>query len=116
MNNCTRRSLKIRSKGAALLLFVGLILPGSGWAAEITDSVVTIYASGKFGSAQGTGFVFGEGGRIVTAYHVVQSASRIEVRDSSFREFRNLIVEYIDPRRDVAVLSSPSAARTPSLK
>jgi len=85
-------------------------------ATEPTESVVTIYAeSNRFGSAQGTGFVFGEGGKIATAYHVVQDATRLEIFDNKRRSMTDIRIERVDPKRDVAVLKVGEAKNLPSL-
>jgi hypothetical protein len=85
-------------------------------ASELGQSVVTIYANNKSESAQGTGFVLGQGGRIVTAYHVIQSATSIEIRDAAFKSLGSVVIEFIDPKRDVAILKSPDAEDLPGLK
>ena len=67
------------------LLFMCLVTETCFAQTSPTDSVVTIYCKSRAGgSSQGTGFVFGSQGFIVTAYHVVQNAERIDIYDASF--------------------------------
>jgi hypothetical protein len=69
-------------------------------------SVVTIYCKDSSGSSQGTGFLFGQDGLIVTAYHVVENAKTIEIRDNSFRLLSGITIEHLDPEHDIAILKS----------
>jgi S1-C subfamily serine protease len=48
----------------------------------------------------------GPDGLIVTAYHVIQDATAVTIRDSSFETLPNVIVQYIDPIHDIAILKS----------
>ncbi len=84
--------------------------------ADPSDSVVTIFTTTKSGSGQGTGFVFGEGGRIATAYHVVQGATKIEVSDRARKTMTSVRIDRIDPKRDIAVLIVDEAASLPRLR
>ena len=84
--------------------------------ADPSDSVVTIFTTTKSGSGQGTGFVFGEGGRIATAYHVVQGATKIEVSDRARKTMTSVKIDRIDPKRDIAVLIVDEAASLPRLR
>jgi hypothetical protein len=84
--------------------------------AQVTDSIVTIYCTTPSGSSQGTGFVFGSHGLIVTAYHVIEDAKTIVVRDSAFRELSELTVQHIDPQNDIAVLEASESDSMTGLK
>ncbi len=105
-----------------LTLVLTAMLSGIIWfspsaGAELGDSVVTIYSQSKeYGSGQGTGFVFGEGGRIITAYHVVQDATHLEVFDKNFHPMTAVKVEHIDSERDIAILRADEAGNLPALK
>jgi len=78
---------------------------------KVKDSVVLIKATilvetlfGKaYASSQGSGFVYDEQGHIVTNYHVIEGAVRVEV---FFRDKSAYIAEIVgvDPYSDLAVL------------
>jgi hypothetical protein len=90
----------LRSVVAFAVLTTGIVH------ADVGSSIVTIYCQDNSGSSQGTGFILAPEELIVTAYHVVQNAKTITVRDSSFTELPGIVVEYIDPGHDVAILKS----------
>jgi len=85
----------------------GLILSSSKCRADAKDAVVTISCIKQGGRAsQGTGFVLSSQGLIVTAYHVVEDANKIEAWGAGYKNLTNITVEYIDPDHDVAILKS----------
>jgi hypothetical protein len=84
---------------------LSILLTASDSHAELSNSIVTIYCTTSAGSSQGTGFVFGSEGLIVTAYHVIQDSTSIVVRDAAFREI-SVLVSRIDPKHDVAILET----------
>src|SRR5262249_5237288 len=84
--------------------------------ADVTESIVTIYTKTPSGSSQGTGFVLGTHGLIVTAYHVIQDANSITVRDAAFRELPDMSIEHIDPQHDLAILRSTTGNQLSGLK
>jgi serine protease Do len=92
------------------------LLIGKFCYAAPSDSVVTIYVTKSSGSSHGSGFVFNSGGRIATAYHVIEGATKIEVQDKSFRKISNVRVERIDYRHDLAVLIAEDAKDIPALR
>jgi hypothetical protein len=100
----------------AILLFVILSMSRSECLGQTTSSVVTIYCRTSSGSSQGTGFIFGDQGAIVTAYHVIEGARQIEIYGPDFQSLADVFVEYVDPTHDVAVLKSESAADLPGLR
>jgi 2-alkenal reductase len=69
----------------------------------INPGVVAIRALTEEGGGLGTGFVWDEAGHIVTNYHVVQSATDLEVDfPSGFKTRANILG--LDPDTDLAVL------------
>jgi len=97
------------------VVLIGLLYAPPAFS-DATESVVTIYAqSERAGSSQGTGFVVGNDGLIATAYHVVQDAIKLEIIDKHFRKLDKLSVEWIDPRRDIAILRAEGAGNLPGL-
>lgn len=93
---------------------------GCSWtplaAGSPADSVVTIYTQlNNESSGQGTGFVIGAEGRIATAYHVIQNATKIEVFDKEARPLDDVVIEWIDPRTDIAIIKAPGARVLPAL-
>lgn len=80
------------------------------------EAVVLIYAYRSDGTSQGTGFLTSDHGRIVTAYHVVQGARKIEVSNESIGSLSNIRVDFISPDYDVAVLQALGSGITPFYK
>ena len=66
---------------------------------------------GNFGS----GVVIGDGGEILTVYHLLQGASRIRVRAVDRQEFDAEIIA-ADPRSDLAVIAPKAIANAPRPK
>ncbi len=84
--------------------------------AAAQDAVVKIYGERPGGASQGTGFFTSGDGQIVTAYHVVEGASRIRVVHDRLGTFADLRVEFIAPQYDLAVLRLENVVdETPSL-
>src|SRR5262245_10402707 len=83
-------------------------------ATESTDPFFGTPFSQPGQQALGSGFVLDKEGHIVTNYHVVQGASKIEVGFSNNASYRAKIVG-TDPSTDLAVLkvSAPARALTP---
>jgi S1-C subfamily serine protease len=70
---------------------------------EINPGVVAIRALTEEGGGLGTGFVWDEEGHVVTNYHVVQSATDLEVDFPSGYKTRAQVIG-LDPDSDLAVL------------
>jgi Trypsin-like peptidase domain len=80
-----------------------------------TDSVVTIYSTAADGtSKQGTGFYIDSRGKVLTAYHVVRNAIKIEIYNKKLEKIEGVRINRIDERRDLALLNT-SASSTPKL-
>ena len=78
------------------------------------EALVKIYATLSNGRSQGSGFFTTNSGQIVTAYHVVEGASAIEVRsDQLGKLFTNIQVAYVSPDYDIAVLQVLNSGETP---
>src|ERR1041384_7016536 len=111
-------SVRSLSRNSFLFLFAAasaIYGPAAALAAELTDSIVTIYAKSKIsGSSQGTGFVLGPG-LIGTACHVVMDASEIEVFDYRARKHVRPTLDWLDAKRDLAVLSIPTGKDLPTI-
>jgi S1-C subfamily serine protease len=85
--------------------------------ADVTDSIVTIYAKTSTStSSQGTGFIFSSSGRILTAYHVIQNAVEIDIRDKNLSRLVDVKVERIDERRDLAILTYRQTSHDEALR
>jgi len=93
-----------------LTLFICICFPFSAVADDVTDSVLTIYTTSKDGSGQGTGFAFGQGGRIVTAYHVIQDSTALTVFARNNIQLQNVVVDALDPEHDIAILKTTDSA------
>lgn len=104
--------LQIRqlSKNRLILAASFLLVSCNAFAGQVTDSVVTIYCLTQTGSSQGTGFILGSQGLIVTAYHVVEDAKHIDIYRGQFKSLTNVTVEHIDPKHDVAILKSSESS------
>ena len=72
--------------------------------------VVQITSTGGGGQALGSGFVIDKAGRIVTNYHVVKDASKIEVRFSNDDTLKATLVGS-DPSTDIALLKVDASSR-----
>jgi len=88
-------------------------------AAPVEQSVVTIRAMPNPSDPntyekQGTGFHVG-GGLIVTAFHVVQSARKIEIAPAQGEITTDVKVRAIDAMHDLAVLSAQKLSTLPAL-
>lgn len=74
---------------------------------QTIDSVVLVRTFGELGTpGQGSGFVYDDGGHVVTNQHVVADASSIEIRFSR-GEWRTATVVGTDIYSDLAVLRIP---------
>jgi hypothetical protein len=98
--------MAIRPASCALILGTILTSPARP---DATESVVTIYCTSQTGSSQGTGFILGSNNYVVTAYHVIERAKTVSVRDFKFEELAGVRVAYIDPEHDLAVLKVTGA-------
>ena len=92
-----------------IVLIIIIICP----CAQGQEAVVRIYATLNNGRSQGSGFFTSNDGQIVTAYHVVQGASAIEVRSEKLGTFTNIRVDSISPDYDLAVLKVLNSGVTP---
>ena len=85
--------------------------------AQTADKVVVIRAKlGPNRAGVGTGFFISPGGRVLTAYHVIQNARELTVTSQGVL-FPNVVVESISPERDLATLRvGPINGAVPFLK
>lgn len=81
--------------------------------AQGQEALVRIYATLSNGRSQGSGFFASKDGQIITAYHVIQGASAIEVRSETLGTFTNIRVDSISPDYDLAVLQVLNSGVTP---
>lgn len=81
-------------------LFFGLAGPVHGQG----NPIVKIYARRTGGVSQGTGFFTTSGGQVITAYHVVQGARKIEIIHERLGTFADIRVDYFSSKYDLAVL------------
>src|SRR5215469_1375825 len=95
------------------LLCIGLIIYIICPCVQGQEAVVRIYATLNNGRSQGSGFFTSNDGQIITAYHVVQGASAIEVRSEKLGTFTNIRVDSISPDYDLAVLKVLNSGETP---
>lgn len=79
-------------------------LLGVATPAVAQDAVVKIYGERPGGASQGTGFFSSKQGQVITAYHVVEGATRITVVHERLGTFADIQVEFIAPQYDLAVL------------
>lgn len=78
------------------------------------EALVRIYATLSNGRSQGSGFFTTNSGRIITAYHVVEGATAIEVRSEQMGQtFSNIRVAFVSPDYDIAVLQVLNSGVTP---
>lgn len=76
---------------------------------KLLPAIVEVIATDKNGgNAIGTGF-YVEGGRLLTAFHVIQDAEKIRILRSDGSNYTASVVSY-DAARDIAVLSLPTAS------
>ena len=73
---------------------------------DASPAVVRVLAFDRFGrtSVQGSGFVVSRDGLVVTNYHVVRGASRLEIVLASEARFDVARIEAADPASDLALL------------
>lgn len=83
----------------ALVSFV-LALPAH---AGLEESIVGLYVRASQADL-GTGFFTSDSGQIVTAYHVIRGAQGIRAVDAKGTVYNDLIVDFIAPDRDLAIL------------
>jgi S1-C subfamily serine protease len=76
-------------------------------ASEATAAVVRLDVDTPSGSRQGSGFLVGADGRILTNHHVVEEASGIRVKLASGDVYERVTIREVDERRDIAVLEIP---------
>lgn len=79
---------------------------------EVSPAVVTMltWKAGAVDGSQGTGFIVHQDGLIVTAWHVVTGASKIEVRLATGTVIEVTRVIAQDKERDVALVKVPATA------
>ncbi|GAB4520955.1 MAG: trypsin-like peptidase domain-containing protein [Anaerolineales bacterium] len=76
---------------------------------QVSDGVVSIRVISDQGSAQGSGFVYDAAGHIITNYHVIEGAQKVEVDFlSGFKAFADVIGTDLDS--DLAVLQVDAPA------
>ena len=90
------------SRAGALLFLALMSLPASAGGESIT---VRVYATALPGGrdGHGTGFWLGDGGHIVTAYHVVMGAASLEIMHGE-RRYKEVFLAAAAPDRDLALL------------
>lgn len=76
-------------------------LLGVATPAVAQDAVVKIYGERPGGASQGTGFFSSKQGQVITAYHVVEGATRITVVHERLGTFADIQVEFIAPQYDL---------------
>lgn len=85
-----------------LVVCLMLVRPAFG---GLEDAIVGIYVTRTPGySDLGTGFFTSDKGQILTVYHVVAGAVKIKVIDAQNKIYTNVIIDFIAPDRDLAVL------------
>lgn len=73
-------------------------------ASEAMEAVVLLDVRTPTAKRQGSGFLVGSDGRILTNYHLIEGARSIEVRLASGDVYDRVTVLGVDERRDIAVL------------
>jgi tetratricopeptide (TPR) repeat protein len=71
---------------------------------RVGDAVVLIEAERRDGSGQGSGFIVGDDGAIVTNLHVLEGATELAITLSNGTRISDLAVRAFDVERDLAVL------------
>jgi branched-chain amino acid transport system substrate-binding protein len=69
-------------------------------------AIVAVAAHGPRGSMTGSGFLYDRAGHIVTSFHVIEGADRIEVIDSNGERHRAIKVQH-EANKDLAMLLVP---------
>lgn len=88
-----------------ILIFSCILILANAYAfASGEKAVVGLYADRESGTKGGTGFFVTKNGHILTAYHVVYKSKSIKAIDANGYAYNNLIVEFIAPNRDLALL------------
>jgi S1-C subfamily serine protease len=77
------------------------------------EALVKIYTNTPSGTIQGSGFLSSDHGQVLTAYHIVEGATRIIVSNDALGPCGDIRVEYISPTRDIAILSILNSRKTP---
>lgn len=95
------------------VIFILCIL-SAGIPSFAQEALVKIYNESPGGHSQGTGFFTSDDGQIVTAYHVIKGANGIRVVHDKLGMFENIIVEFIAPEYDLAVLQISNFIAKPS--
>lgn len=85
-------------------------------AAEVTPAVVSIASYDQWGEiiGTGTGFFVDDQGTFVTNWHVLESATRLQVELATGELFSNVYLLADDEQRDIAILRIP-AEHTPAV-
>jgi S1-C subfamily serine protease len=77
-------------------------------ATEVTKATVSIRSALPGGTiSSGSGFITDSSGTIVTNYHVVEGAERVEVRVASGETYEVTAIRAVDRKRDLAILQIP---------
>lgn len=77
-------------------------------ATEVSKATVSIRCALPGGvTASGSGFITDSSGTIVTNYHVVEGAERIEVRTAAGDTYEVTAIRAVDRRHDIAVIQIP---------
>ncbi len=76
---------------------------------KVNDGVVSIRVISDQGGAQGSGFVYDDAGHVITNYHVVEGAQKVEVDFlSGFKAFAEVIGTDLDSDLAVLKVDAPS--------
>jgi hypothetical protein len=79
------------------------------------EAILKIYATRTDGTSVGSGFFSSDTGRIITAYHVVDGAKKIEVSNGQ-RMFTDIRVQSVSSVHDIAILQAINSGATPYIK
>jgi hypothetical protein len=91
----------------ALLLCVSALAQTSPTGSNIYERVSPATVLIKTEDSAGTGFIVRPDGTIVTAFHVIDGATRVGIKTGSGEIFDNLSLLVKDERRDIAIIKIP---------
>lgn len=89
----------------SLFITLLILISPSAYAAE--TPVVGIYTDFGNRRGQGTGFCISESGNILTVYHVVYGARRVDVQYGGI-QFKDVVIQSVLPEVDLALLKLPT--------
>ena len=95
---------------ALFLFFSAMIAMAESLPEKLVPALVEVISTDKNGgNAIGTGF-YVDGGRLLTAFHVIQDAEKIRIVSNDGTTFLSSVLSY-DSARDIAILSSPTGPK-----